>query len=212
MFDSTVVQGRPTSNGVRRWYNMKKILLSLRAYVIFTVLLGLVYPLTVTLIAQLLLPYQANGSLILKDGAVIGSKLIGQRFTDLKYFQSRASANDYNAASSGATNLGPSSGKLKENVSERITRVRQENALGPDTRIPADMVLASASGLDPHISLENALLQAGRISKIRNIPIKKLQKIISDNTDPDFVGIWGCQGINVLKLNLFLDDFEKGLK
>ena len=191
---------------------MIKILRSCIVYLIFTVLLGIVYPLAATFIAQIIMPYKANGSLILKGKTVIGSRLIGQSFTDLKYFQSRPSANNYDGLNSGATNLGPSSKKLTDSAAEKVAKIRQENGLGSDAVIPGDMVLSSASGLDPHISLENANIQAYRISKIRGIATADLTRLINENTDPDFVGIWGCQGVNVLKLNLALDDFGKNSK
>ena len=191
---------------------MRRILRSLIVYVLFTVLLGLVYPLAVTFIAQTVMPYKANGSLILNRGTVIGSELIGQGFTDLKYFHSRFSTNNYDGTNSGATNLGPSSKKLMDDTAEKINKARQEYKLNPDVPIPADMVLASASGLDPHITLENALIQSTRIAEVRGISVNDLKKLIDDNTDSDFVGIWGCPGVNVLKLNIDLDNFGNKLK
>jgi len=190
---------------------MKKILLSIRVYLIFTVLLGFIYPFVVTVIVQIILPYQANGSIISKNGKVIGSKLIGQNFSNPEYFHSRLSANNYDGVNSGGTNFGPSSRKLMDSTAEKIAKVRQENGLSSDTQIPSDMVLSSASGLDPHISLQSALLQVNRISKIRGIAVKDLKKMINNNTDPDFIGIWGCSGVNVLKLNLAVDNFGKDL-
>jgi len=190
---------------------MKKILLSIRVYLIFTILLGFIYPFVVTVIVQVILPYQANGSIINKNDKVIGSKLIGQNFSNPEYFHSRPSANNYDGVNSGGTNLGPSSKKLIDSTAEKITKIRQENGLGSDTQIPSDMVLSSASGLDPHISLRNALLQVNRISKIRGIAVKDLKKMINNNTDSDFIGIWGCSGVNVLKLNLAVDNFGKDL-
>jgi K+-transporting ATPase ATPase C chain len=188
---------------------MKKILQSLRIYVVFTVLLGLVYPVAVTIFAQVSMPYQADGSLIRKGDTVVGSKFIGQSFVELKYFQGRPSANNCDGTNSGAENLGPTSKKLMDATQAKITKVRQDNWLKSDAGIPADMVLSSASGLDPHISPENAALQAGRVAKIRGIPLGSVKKLINDNTDPDFVGIWGCQGVNVLELNIALDSFNK---
>ena len=180
--------------------NMKNIIISIKAFIIFSVLLGLVYPLAITGIAQATMKDKANGSLIKIDEKVVGSSLIGQKFDKPEYFNSRPSAVDYNASGSGASNLGPSSKKLIARVKETISK---ENLGNKD--IPADMVLTSASGLDPHISLENAEFQIQRISKIRNISEPKLQEIINKNTDPDFIGIWGQKGVNVLKLNVALD-------
>jgi len=179
---------------------MKNIIISIKAFIIFSVLLGLVYPLAITGIAQATMKDKANGSLIKIDEKVVGSSLIGQKFDKPEYFNSRPSAVDYNASGSGASNLGPSSKKLIARVKETISK---ENLGNKD--IPADMVLTSASGLDPHISLENAEFQIQRISKIRNISEPKLQEIINKNTDPDFIGIWGQKGVNVLKLNVALD-------
>jgi K+-transporting ATPase ATPase C chain len=185
---------------------MKKLLQQIKIYVIFTVLLGLVYPVAVTIIAQVSMPYQADGSLLMKGGTVVGSKLIGQNFTDAKYFQGRPSANNYDGTNSGAENLGPTSKKLMDGTQAMLTKVRQDNGLSSDAAIPADMVLSSASGLDPHISSENALLQASRISKLRGISLAGIKKLIKQNTDPDFIGLWGCAGINVLTLNIGLDE------
>lgn len=190
---------------------MKKLLQSLKIYTILTILLGLIYPLMVTFVAQLSMPHRANGSLILKDNRVIGSSLIGQRFQKPKYFQSRPSAVDFDAAGSGASNLGPSSAKLMEQAASRTKQARLDNVFA-GTFLPADMVLASASGLDPHISYENALIQSKRIAKLRDIPEQKMLKLIEINTDNDFVGLWGRRGINVLKLNIALDDLEKTKK
>ncbi len=187
---------------------MKKILMSLRIYLIFTVMLGLVYPIGITLLAQALFPYQANGSLLRKGDTVIGSRLIGQGFTDAKYFQSRMSANNYDGTNSGGTNLGPSSKKLMETTADKIAKLRQENGLNPDKHIPADMALTSASGLDPHISIENAVIQSGRVAVARGISLKDVKKLIDKNTDSDFIGVWGCQGVNVLALNSRLDQLS----
>jgi len=179
---------------------MKNIITSIKLFIGFSILLGLVYPLAITGIAQATMPSKANGSLVKVDGKVVGSSLIGQKFDKPEYFSSRPSAVDYNASGSGASNLGPSSQKLITRVKEDITK---NNLIGQ--KIPADMVLTSASGLDPHISLENAQLQIPRISKLRNISETEIKKLVSNNTDRDFVGIWGQEGVNVLKLNIALD-------
>lgn len=194
---------------------MKNIIISIKAFIGFSILLGLIYPLAITGIAQVAFPQKANGSLIIEKGQVIGSSLIGQKFDKPEYFHSRPSAVDYNAASSGASNLGPTSKKLAQRVKDTI---KKENLSGE--KIPPDMVLTSASGLDPHISLKNAQLQIPRISKNRNIPETKLKELVNKNTDSDLIGLWGgvndltpakdhssfrnC-GVNVLKLNIALD-------
>lgn len=172
---------------------------SIKAFIGFSILLGLVYPLAITGIAQITMPQKANGSLIELDGKIVGSSLIGQKFDKPEYFYSRPSAVDYNAANSGASNLGPSSKKLIERVKKDIIK---ENLNGKN--IPADMVLTSASGLDPHISVENAESQIPRIAKLRKLTETKLKELVNKNTDPDFIGIWGQKGVNVLKVNIEL--------
>lgn len=196
---------------------MKNTLIAIKSFIIFSVLLGLVYPLAITGIAQVAFPQKANGSLIIENGQVIGSSLIAQKFDNPKYIYPRPSAVDYNAAGSGASNLGPSNKKLAEQVKERIAK------LGQKTHLPPDAVLTSASGLDPHISIENAKLQAKRVAKVRGLQISKLDELISNNTDSDFLGIWGGVNdltstkensqhgsVNVLKLNIDLDKLSKG--
>lgn len=185
---------------------MKKIITSLRVFAVFAVILGLIYPIGITVVSQLLMPQKANGSLITLNEKIIGSKLIGQAFTSPKYFHSRYSAADYDATNSGGNNYGPSNQKLIAQTTDRIKNLRAENDIpSSDTSLPADMVLTSASGLDPHISMENALLQLPRVAKARNLAPEKIKPLITASTDPDFVGIWGKAGINVLKLNLALD-------
>jgi potassium-transporting ATPase KdpC subunit len=181
---------------------------SLIAFAFFTLLLGVVYPLFITGIAQVIMPAKANGSLILKDGKTVGSGLIGQNFDKPEYFHSRPSAVNYDAANSGASNLGPSSAKLMDQVKARIEQVRKENNL-KNEEIPPDMVLSSASGIDPHISQANALIQSKRIARVRNIPDTEVEKLIEENTNSDFIGIWGHPGINVLELNIALDSLKK---
>lgn len=189
---------------------MEQIIRSLKVYVILTVFLGLGYPLLVTIIAHAIMPAKADGSLLVKGNRVVGSSLIGQNFTGPAYFHGRPSANSYDGANSGGTNLGPASKKLMEDAAARIKSIRQENGLTADTPIPADMALSSASGLDAHISVENALLQAPRVSKTRHIPLDDLKRMITGNTDPDFIGIWGRPGVNVLKLNIAVDACAAG--
>jgi len=188
---------------------MKKLIHSLRAYIVLSLLLGLVYPLFITGLAQLAMPQRACGSLIFEGGKIIGSCLIGQAFTKPEYFHGRPSANNYDGTNSGGTNFGPSSKKLMDSVAERIKQARQDNALAQETLIPADMVLSSASGLDPHISPENAAIQAKRVANLRGIPEDQINDLISDNTDDDFIGLWGRPGVNVVTLNDALDRISK---
>lgn len=187
---------------------MHKFLVSLRVFITFTILLGIGYPLLITGISQLTMAKKANGSLIVVNGKVLGSELIGQEFTQAKYFHGRFSAVNYDARNSGGSNLGPSNPKLLEQVKHRIEKVKAENNLNEKTELPADMVLTSASGLDPHISVENAMLQIGRVAKARNLSEDTIKKLIAKNTTPDFIGIWGKPGVNVLKLNLALDNLK----
>lgn len=182
---------------------MKNTLIAIKSFIIFSILLGLVYPLAITGIAQVAFPQKANGSLIVENGKIVGSSLIGQKFDKPEYFNSRPSAVDYNASGSGASNFGPTNKKFIERVKSDISK----NDLSGN--IPPDMVLTSASGLDPHISLENAQLQAKRVAKIRGISEEKISELITQNTDSNFLGIWGQDGVNVLKLNIALDKIGK---
>jgi len=166
------------------------------------------YPLVVYGIAQVAFPHKANGSLIVaKDGTVRGSELLGQNFTEAKYFHPRPSAagGGYDAANSSGSNLGPTSQKLNDAIKDRIAAYRAENGLKETDPVPADAVTASGSGLDPHISLHNAELQAPRIAKARNLSADKVRELIKQNTDSADLSILGEPGVNVLKLNLALD-------
>jgi potassium-transporting ATPase KdpC subunit len=167
------------------------------------------YPLVVYGIAQVAFPHQANGSLIVaKDGTVRGSELLGQNFTEAKYFHPRPSAagNGYDAANSSGSNLGPTSQKLNDAIKERIAAYRVENGLKETDAVPADAVTASSSGLDPHISLRNAELQTPRVAKARGLTVEKVLALLRANTDSPDLGILGDAGVNVLILNVALDN------
>ena len=167
-----------------------------------------IYPLVVYWIASGAFADKANGSLIVaKDGTVRGSRLIGQGFAAEKYFHPRPSAagNGYDGLSSGGSNFGPTSQKLNDAIKDRIEGYRKENDLKDGEPVPADAVTASASGLDPHISLRNAELQTGRVAKARKMKVEDVQKAIRQNTDNPDVGVFGDAGVNVLTLNLALD-------
>ena len=184
--------------------------------VLFSALTGLVYPLAVTGIAQIAMPYQANGSLIEKDGAVIGSTLIGQGFKSDRYFHPRPSAttdtdpNDssktidapYNAANSSGSNLGPTSQKLVDRVKGGVEAWRSMAGPGP---VPADAVTTSASGLDPHVSPQDALAQVASVAKARGVPEDQVRKLVDDAVERPFLGLIGEPKVNVLQLNLALD-------
>lgn len=192
---------------------MRQLQRSLFVFIWFSALCGLVYPLAVTGVAQLFFPEPANASLIKKGGVVIGSPLIGQAFSRPDYFSGRPSATDpaYDAAGSGGSNLAPSSAKLIAEAKTRIARVRKENGLSGNAPVPADLVLSSASGLDPHISPASARLQAGRVAAKRSLPTADVEALIQKYTEQPLLGIWGKERVNVLRLNLSLDD-RKTLK
>src|SRR5664279_1650507 len=191
---------------------MKAMLLEFRRAACATLALAVVccglYPLIVFGIGQLLFPDKANGSLIDDAGGVVrGSRLIGQPFTADKYFHPRPSSagNGYDPTSSGGSNLGPTSQKLRDAIAQNITDYRTQNGMTTNAAVPADAVTGSASGLDPHISLENARLQAERVAKARGLSFNKVREFIQQNTDPADLGILGDAGVNVLRLNLALD-------
>jgi len=175
--------------------------------VVLTVLTGIVYPAVVTGIAQLVFPRQANGSLIVKDGKVVGSELIGQSFDDPKYFWSRPSATSpfgYNAASSSGSNLSPTNPALIKSVQDRVDALRVAD---PDnkTPVPVDLVTASGSGLDPHISPAAALYQVNRVAKARKMPPDAVRALVARYTEGRQWGFLGEPRVNVLALNLALD-------
>jgi len=191
---------------------MKTIFSELRSSVMATLILAVVccglYPLVVFALGQAMFPAKANGSLIISsDGAVRGSRLLGQQFSSDKYFHSRPSAagNGYDASSSGGSNLGPTSQKLHDSLAQNVSDYRSQNGLATNALVPADAVTASASGLDPHISPENADLQAPRVAKARNLAVEKVRALIGQHTDLPDLGILGDPGVNVLELNLALD-------
>jgi K+-transporting ATPase ATPase C chain len=194
---------------------MKNLFTELRSAVMVTLVFAVVccglYPLVVFGISQALFHDQANGSLIVDaNGTVHGSKLLGQQFTADKYFQSRPSAagNGYDATSSGGSNLGPTSSNLVTAITQRIADYRAQNGLNTNALVPADAVTASGSGLDPHISLRNAELQAPRVAKARNVSVEKVLELVRANTGPASLGFLGEPGVNVLKLNFALDKLQ----
>lgn len=186
---------------------IKEIRISLVATATLVIVLCGIYPFAVWLLAQGLFPSKANGSLIARDGITIGSALLSQGFTDRKYFHPRPSAagDGYDAMHSGGSNLGPTSKKLIDMVKKRVDEYRSENHLTPDVLVPADAVTASASGLDPHISLRNALLQASRVAEARGLSEEAVLKMIKIHTEHRQLGILGEPRVNVLLLNLDLD-------
>ncbi|MGO9119479.1 MAG: K(+)-transporting ATPase subunit C [Desulfomonilaceae bacterium] len=189
-------------------YILSQLRISLIAVVTLAVLLCGIYPAIVWGLAQILFPDSANGSLVRVNGKVVGSQLLAQNFTGAQYFHPRpSSAGDagYDAANSGGSNLGPTSKKLIETVKNRIDAYRAENNLNEVTPAPADAVTASGSGLDPHISLRNAYLQASRVAKARGIDENTVRENVKNHTEGRALGVFGEPRVNVLKLNLALD-------
>ena len=190
---------------------MKDFVAELRASIAATLLLAVlccgIYPAVVWAVGQGLFSGKANGSLVKVDGKVAGSSLLAQGFAAPNYFHPRPSAagQGYDAAGSSGTNLGPTSKKLIEDVKQRVTDYRTENGLPPDARVPADAVTSSASGLDPHISVRNATLQAARVAKARGIGEKDVLAKVGAHTEGGTLGFLGEPRVNVLTLNLSLD-------
>ncbi len=187
---------------------LRSIINSLTMLIVITLLTGLGYPLAMTGLAQVLFPYQANGSIIVHNGKLIGSALIGQSFTSAGYFHGRPSAagqDGYDATSSGGSNLGPTNKKLMDTVSDTIAKVRDENQLDQQKPIPSDLVLASGSGLDPDISPAAAYLQVERVANERGLAVDQVRKLVDSHVQDRQLGILGEPRVNVLELNLALD-------
>jgi K+-transporting ATPase ATPase C chain len=175
---------------------------------VFTVVLGLLYPLVMVLVGRVAFPGQAEGSFVERDGQKVGSSLIGQAFTGEGYFWPRPSVlgdDGYDASTSGGSNLGPTNPDLLAAVAERVVAYRAANGLGADVAVPVDAVTASGSGLDPHISLANARLQAARVANARGVPLGAVLDLVDEHVDGQPLGFLGEHGINVLELNLALD-------
>jgi K+-transporting ATPase ATPase C chain len=190
---------------------MKTFLKELRTSVVATVVLCVVvsgiYPALIWGVGQVLFPHQANGSLVENNGQIVGSELLAQGFSGAKYFHPRPSdaGTGYDSTNSGGSNLGPTSQKLMDAIKANVAQYRQENALSQDALVPVDAVTASGSGLDPHISLQNAKTQVPRVAKERGLTNEAVQAEVTKATDTALFGIGGEPGVNVLKVNLALD-------
>ena len=199
---------------------LREIRTAIIVLALLALITGLAYPLAMTAIAGAIFPKQAAGSLIERDGKVVGSTLIGQEFQDDKYFHGRPSATTapdpadstktvpapYNAANSGGSNLGPTSKALNDRVKEDVDKLKAEN---PSAAIPIDLVTTSASGLDPDISPEGALFQVPRVARVRNMPEDRVRALVTENTKGRVAGLLGEPRVNVLALNLALDAASK---
>lgn len=207
----------------------RQLLPSILMMVVFTLLVGVAFPLVITGIAQLGFTDKANGSEISVDGHVVGSSLLGQTFTKARYFHGRPSAagaaatgsdaadpnddtktvpndpNDLSQDSSSGSNLGPTNPDLLDTVKRRVAEYRRENGLANGAKVPVDAVTASGSGLDPHISIANARIQARRVARVRRMPLAQVNRLIDEHTDGRTLGFLGEPGVNVLELNIALD-------
>jgi len=180
--------------------------------IVLTLLTGIIYPLAMTGLAQVLFPIQANGSLIVQGGKPVGSQLVGQAFSSPGYFHGRPSAagqDGYDAANSGGSSLGPTSKKLIDTVTDNLKKVREENGLDPAAGVPSDLVLASGSGLDPHISPAAAYIQVERVAKARGLEPGAVRRLVDGSGEGRQWGIFGEPRVNVLRLNLAVDALKR---
>ena len=185
----------------------RQLVPALVVFLAFTLLTGVAYPLAITGIAQVAFTGRADGSLIERDGEIVGSRLVGPAFSGPRYFHPRPSAagNGYDGMASGPSNLGPTNEDLLAAVRARRTEYRRENGLPSSAAVPIDAVTASGSGLDPHISPANARLQAARVARARGLPLDRVLPLVDEHTDGRSLGFLGEPGVNVLELNLALD-------
>jgi potassium-transporting ATPase KdpC subunit len=190
---------------------LKQLWTSILATVVLCIVVSGIYPILIWGVGQLLFPHQANGSLVERNGQILGSELLAQGFSGAKYFHPRPSAagTGYDPLNSGGSNLGPTSQKLIDGIKANATRYRQENGLPPEAVVPADSVTASGSGLDPHISVQNAQLQIPRVAKERGLTEELVRGEVAKATYNPLLGLGGDPGVNILKLNLALDTLTR---
>ena len=187
---------------------LRLLLQSLRLTLLFTVLTGALYPLLVTGVAQLLFPRRANGSLVHREGRAVGSELLAQKFESPRYFHPRPSACDFATVPSGASNLGPTSAVLQSNVAARAAAFRRDHGVPNDAPVPSDLLFASGSGLDPHISPEAARAQVGRVAAARGLDSRHVAALVDRFVEPPQLGFLGEPRVNVLQLNLAVDNLR----
>jgi potassium-transporting ATPase KdpC subunit len=190
---------------------LKQLKSAFLVFLLLTVITGIIYPFVITAVAQVFFYRQANGSIIFEDGKPAGSYLIGQSFEDLKYFWGRLSATSpaaFDASASSGSNLGPLNAALRQKVDARVKSLRNAD---PENKspVPVDLVTASASGLDPHISIAAAMYQVPRVARLRGIPQGKITEIVRENTQGRLLGVIGEPVVNVLQLNMALDKYRK---
>jgi K+-transporting ATPase ATPase C chain len=189
----------------------KQLKSAILIFLLLTVITGIIYPFVITAVAQIFFYHQANGSIILRDGKPVGSSLIGQHFEDPNYFWGRLSATSpvaFNASASSGSNLGPLNKALRQNAETRIELLQNTD---PENKsaIPVDLVTASASGLDPHISIAAAMYQVPRVARLRGIPQEEVAEIVRENIQGRFLGVIGEPVVNVLQLNMALDKYKR---
>ncbi|HUA36067.1 MAG TPA: potassium-transporting ATPase subunit KdpC [Candidatus Binataceae bacterium] len=193
---------------------MRELWISVRMTIVLTLLLGIIYPIAMTIAGHVLFSHQAEGSLIIKNGSAIGSELIGQNFSSNAYFHGRPSAagnNGYDATSSGGSNLGPTNKAFIDSVRKRLKDIAESEGV-PASKVPIDLITASGSGLDPEISPAAAEVQVARVAKARGMSDNTVSQLVEENTHGRWIGLFGESGVNVLKLNLALDDLKAGAK
>jgi K+-transporting ATPase ATPase C chain len=188
---------------------MRSVYTPIRLIILFTIITGVVYPLSITLCGYLFFAEKAHGSPAEKSGKIIGSYLIGQKFTSPKYFHGRPSASDYNPGASGGSNLGPSNKTFSERIADDAASARKLYGLRYDAKIPADLIMTSASGLDPHISIDAALIQCDAVARARNTDTRVIENMVHAYAEKRYFNFTGDRYINVLRLNIALDERMK---